>query len=83
METTKGNGRKEIQMSGIDILLQNKNRYEKRYNRSLDKVLDIAAKIADGDTEQCEHMISAIFEMKQRKTELAALEEAIYTIENS
>ena len=82
METTKGNGRKEIQMSGIEILASDIKRASYEYDNAKAEVTECAAKIAEGNFNYCASINSAIKRMEECKIRLDSLQSALSVVQS-
>lgn len=82
METTKGNGRKEIQMSGIEILASDIKRAAYEYDNAKAEVTECAAKIAEGNFNYCASINSAIKRMEECKIRLDSLQSALSVVQS-
>lgn len=82
METTKGNGRKEIQMSGIEILTSDIKRAAYEYDNAKAEVTECAAKIAEGNFNYCASINSAIKRMEECKIRLDSLQSALSVVQS-
>lgn len=82
METTKGNGRKEIQMSGIEILASDIKRAAYEYDNAKAEVTECAAKIAEGNFNYCASINSAIKRMEECKIRLDSLQSALSVVKS-
>ena len=82
METTKGNGRKEIQMSGIEILASDIKRAAYEYDNAKAEVTECAAQIAEGNFNYCASINSAIKRMEECKIRLDSLQSALSVVKS-
>ena len=82
METTKGNGRKEIQMTGIEILASDIKRAAYEYDNAKAEVTECAAKIAEGNFNYCASINSAIKRMEECKIRLDSLQSALSVVKS-